>query len=427
MGWGFEPREIVTARPHPFSSSQADAMRRITRTLFYSVVIILGGCSFTFSQSRSEAPYPPSRAPELGDILHTATGHYINRQQFYSSLTRYPLVYIGELHDNPASHRLQLDILKAMLSKHPGQVVLGMEMFNNEQQNALDQWVAGEFSEKEFLRESHWFENWGMDFGLYSELLEFSREQQIPVIGLNVPKALGRKVSMTPLDQLDREIRDQLPEMDMSDPYQRLMIEKIFGAHGAGAAMLESFLRRQTLWDEAMAATVADYMQDHPDKHMVIIAGGWHVRYGFGIPRRVHRRLPIPHVLVGEHNLVVADEKREQLMDVQMPDFPMRAVDYLVFQAYEVFKTNGVKLGVMMDDSDDQAGVLVTGLVADSVAAVAGINKGDRLLSMDEVTIEDSFDLIYAIKAKRPGDSATIELKRGDETLLVKAYFRAKP
>ena len=274
-------------------------MSRLTGILFFSFFIILGGCSRTSLQWDSEAPYPPPIAPEIGDILHTATGHYINQQQMFSSLTRYPLVYVGETHDNPASHRLQLEILKAMQARHPGQVALGMEMFNNEQQGALNRWVAGELSEKEFLRESRWFENWGSDFELYRELLEFSRQQQTPVIGLNVPRALGRKVSMTPLDQLDRETRERLPEMDMSDPYQRVMIENVFGAHGAGAPMVESFFRRQTLWDEAMAATVADYMQEHPGYHMVIIAGGWHVEYGFGIPRRVHRRLPLPYALVG--------------------------------------------------------------------------------------------------------------------------------
>lgn len=398
-------------------------MNHLPKNLFFSLFLILGGCSFTAAQWNSEAPYPPSRPPEIGDILHTSTGHYIDKPQLFSSLTTYPLVYVGEIHDNPASHRLQVEILKAMQARYPGQVALGMEMFNNEQQDALDQWVAGKLSEKEFLRKSRWFENWGSDFELYRELLEFSREQQIPVIGLNIPKALGRKVSMTPLDQLDRETREQLPEMDMNDPYQRAMIEKIFGVHGTGATMMDSFYRRQTLWDEAMAATVADYMQEHPGYHMVVIAGGWHVKYGFGIPRRVHRRLPLPYALVGGFNLSIPDEKRDQLMDVQIPEFPMRAVDYLVFQEYEVFKPKGVKLGVTLDDSDDSAGVLVTDRISGSAAEKAGINKGDRLLSIDGVPIEDSFDLIYAVKAKRPGDSATIELKRGNETSVVEAYF----
>ena len=398
-------------------------MSRSMRYLVFCFIVTLGGCSQLSPQWDSEAPYSPSRAPEIGDILHSRTGHYINQQQLFSDLTRYPLVYVGELHDNPASHRLQVEILKAMQASHPGKVALGMEMFNSEQQEVLNQWVAGELSEKEFLRESRWFDNWRTDFELYRELLEYSRDQGIPVIALNVPKALGRKVSMTPLDQLDEETREQLPEMDMSDIYQRTMVEKIFAAHGAGGSMVESFLRRQTLWDEAMASAVATYMQENPDEHMVVAAGGWHVNYGFGIPRRVHRRLPIPYALVGGQNLVIPDEKRDQMMNVKLPEFPMQAVDYLVYQEYEVFRPSGVKLGVMLDDSDDQPGILVIDRVSDSAAEKAGIEKEDRLLSFDGEPLIDNFDLIYAVKGKRPGDSATIELMRGDETLVVEAYF----
>ena len=65
----------------------------------------------------------------------------------------------------------------------------------------------------------------------------------------------------------------------------------------------------------------------------------------------------------------------------------------------------------------------MTDRVLGSAAAAAGINKGDRLLRFDGVLLEVSFDLIYAVKAKSPGDSATIELKPGKETLVVEAHF----
>lgn len=393
------------------------------RQLVILFIAILQGCVQTLPNWDSEEPYLPPVEPDIGDILHTASGHYLDQQQLFDSLAHFPLVYVGEVHDNPASHRLELEVLSAMRQRHPGQVSLGMEMFNIEQQAVLDRWVAGELSEKEFLRESRWFENWGGDFELYRELLEYCRDQQIPVIGLNTTRALGRKVSMTSLDQLDEETRAQMPEMDMNDPYQLEMINKIFGAHGTGATMLESFSRRQTLWDETMAATVAEYMRDRENHHMVVIAGGWHVHYGFGIPRRVHRRLPLPYVLVGGYNLVVPEEKREQLMDVELPEFPMRAVDYLIYQAYEIFRPRGVRLGVGLDDSDDQTGLLVTSVESESAANLAGITEGDRLLQIDGEALKENFDLIYALKTRRAGGQASIELKRGNEKLIVEIRF----
>ncbi len=398
-------------------------MTRFSKYLFLLSYFVLHACSQSTLQFHSEEPYPPSEKPHIGDILHTASGHYVDQQQLFNSLGHFPLIYVGEVHDNPASHRLELEILTAVQQRHPGLVSLGMEMFNNEQQVALDRWVAGELSEKEFLRESRWYDNWGGDFELYRELLEFCRDQKIPVIGLNATKALGRKVSMTALSQLDETTRAQLPEMDMSDLYQREMINKIFGAHGAGAKMLQSFTRRQTLWDETMAASVANYMQENEERRMVVIAGGWHINYGFGIPRRVHRRLPIPYVRVGGHNLEIPDEKRDQLMDVEMPEFPMPAVDYLVYQAYEIFAARGVRLGVGLDDSDEQTGLLITEVESASAADLADIQIGDRLLRIDGLPLEENFDLIYSLKTRQPGGQATIELERGDKALVVEVFF----
>jgi membrane-associated protease RseP (regulator of RpoE activity) len=187
--------------------------------------------------------------------------------------------------------------------------------------------------------------------------------------------------------------------------------------------MMESFARRQTLWDEPMAASVANYMQVHPGQYMVVVAGGWHIEYGFGIPRRVHRRLPLPYVLVGGYNLEVPEAKRAQYMDIEMPGFPMRPVDYRVYQAYEVLEPAGVRLGVIMDDDEIQVGVKVIGVQADSVAEKIGIQADDRMLRFDNAEIENSFDLIYAVRNTRPGDSVSIELERDDETLQFKAYF----
>ncbi len=386
-------------------------------------MVFLHGCSFVSPQWDSKQPYRPAKSPVIGDILHTATGHYISRPQMFANLTHYPLIYVGETHDNPASHRLQLEILQALQASHPGQITLGMEMFNRQQQPALDKWVAGELDEKEFLRESKWFQNWGGDFELYRELLEYCRDHNIPVVGLNATKETGRKVSMTPLEKLGSDIKKTLPEMDTSDPYHRQMINEVFGVHGAGATMLESFSRRQTLWDETMAETVANYMGQNKGRRMMVMAGGWHVVYGFGIPRRVHRRLPLPYVLVGGKNLEIPEQKRDQLMDVDIPPFPMRPVDYLVYQAYEIFTPRGVKLGVWLQESDDRPGVQIADVEAGSAAEKAGILKLDRLLSVDGTSLRDNFDLIYALKTKPAGIPVMIKLERGSSTLEMKVDF----
>ncbi len=396
---------------------------RVIVVLFFS--LLLGACA-TGPKWNSEMPYQPTPEPEVGDILHMPTGLYVSEAQMLANASLQPLVYVGELHDNPASHRLQLRVLEAMAERYPSQLALGMEMFTAKQQEALDRWVAGELTEKEFLRQSSWFsEGWGSDFEYYRDLLVFCRDKGIPVVGLNVDKELGNQVSRMPLEEMAPEFRDQLPEMDMSDPYQRAMVEAMISGHAAGGKMVDSFHRRQTLWDETMAQSVAEYLAERPGMHMVVIAGGWHVEYGFGIPRRVFRRLPLAYNIIGSRTLKVPEEKRHQLMDVSMPQFPMPEADYLVYQEYEILDKKAVRLGVMLDDKDEEPGILVAGVMPGSAAEAAGISKGERIIRFDGVEVQDNFDVVYAVKNKSPGDSGQLVIKGDDGERSIEVTFVA--
>ncbi len=99
-----------------------------------------------------ESPYPDND-PAVGDIVHLPTGVKVTAEQMMAAVTDARIIYVGETHDNPASHRQELQVLKAAAERYPGQVSLGMEMFNAGHQEVLDKWVAGELSEKEFLKD----------------------------------------------------------------------------------------------------------------------------------------------------------------------------------------------------------------------------------------------------------------------------------
>jgi uncharacterized iron-regulated protein len=372
-----------------------------------------------------EVPYPTEQ-PVVGDIYHLPTGVKVSAEQMQAAITDVRIVYVGETHDNPASHRLQLDVLKAMAKRYPGQLSLGMEMFNTGQQEVLDQWTSGELSEKDFMKNSSWFSNWRMDYAYYRDILNYAREQKIPVIGLNATRDMVKKVGRNPFDTLDEETRAQLPQINLEDPYQNAMAKAIYADHSRGKAMFDGFLRIQTLWDETMAENIARVMQEKgPEQRMMVMAGGNHVRYGFGIPRRVYRRLPTSYMLVGNQELIVSDEKRGKLMNVEMPRFPMPAYDYLVFTEYESLPGERVKLGVSMKEEDGK--VIVEAVVPGSTADQAGVVDGDVIVSMGDAAIEESFDLVYEVKQHINGDETTLLVEREGEQIKLDITFIPLP
>ncbi len=391
---------------------------RFNTSAFGLILLLLTACSASPKLiGNPESPYPLLQ-PRVGDIFHQPTGHKLDPAEMLEAIGDTRVIFIGETHDNPASHQFQLDILQGLQQKSPGKLALAMEMFTPEQQPLLDRWSAGELEEKEFLREVDWFKNWRMNFALYRPLLTFCRDNQIPVIALNAPKTLVRKVGRTPLTELPEELSAQLPELDFHDPYQRAMAESIYSGHSMGKARSDGFIRVQTLWDETMAQNLATYLQssDGLDRQVVVVAGGNHVRYGFGIPRRLHRRLPVSYLLIGSREVELSKEREAQLMDVNMPRFPMRAWDYLKLTSYEKVDV-GVKLGIAIED--DPQGVLVKMVMPNSIAEKSGINKDDLLLQADEIRLYDRFELLYLLMNLKDGDEIQLSLQRGEEILLL--------
>jgi len=78
-----------------------------------------------------------------------------------------------------------------------------------------------------------------------------------------------------------------------------------------------------------MAETAANYLATGggSDKKLVVLAGGNHVRYGFGIPRRVFRRLPVAYTIVLPTTVSIPEDKRDRLMDVNLPEIPLAPAD----------------------------------------------------------------------------------------------------
>ena len=402
-------------------------MRKILGTLVIGATLTMTACSPTKLPGDPQNPYRPARHPVIGDILHLPTGTFVSEEQMLTAATDARLVYVGETHDNPASHRLQLTVLRAMAARYPHRVAVGMEMFTPSQQDVLDRWVAGELSEKEFLKQSRWYAVWNMDFAYYRDLLVFARDHHIPVVGLNADKDLVRAVGQKAFEQLDAAERQRLPQIDMSDPYHRAMVEAIYGGHSQGNSMLDGFLRVQSLWDEAMAESVVRFLNGRDDEtwRMVIVAGGNHVRYGYGIPRRVFRRLPTSYTLIGSRELDIPESKKDRLMDVEMPDFPMPPYDFMAFTEYEDLPQQEVKLGAMLDDS--QGEVLIKGVIPGSAAAEAGLQEGDIIRHFNGLPIEEAFDLIYEVKQRQEGERATLIIERGEQTLSLEVRFKALP
>jgi len=275
------------------------------------------------------SPYREPLSLEKGDILHVETGRLFTASELLDYVSLFPVVYVGETHDSVDDHEVQLAVLKGLCERFPGQVAVGIEMLPRSAQPELDAYLREDLSEDGLART--WVRHWGHTFRAYRPILRFAREQGVPMLALNADSDVRQAIRESPPERLPPETARRLPELDMGDPYHRALNQSFFRAHPMGPAGQEAFYRVQVLWDETMAETAAAYLQSPRGrgKHLLILAGGNHVRYGFGVPRRLFRRVPLPYVIVSPFTVEVPEDKRDRLMDVDLPPLPMKPADFL--------------------------------------------------------------------------------------------------
>ncbi|MBT9313853.1 ChaN family lipoprotein [Leptothoe spongobia TAU-MAC 1115] len=241
------------------------------------------------------SPGSPGRAIAQTPQLTTQANGQSN-QDLLTELAQADVIYLGETHTDAADHMAQLEIITAMHQAR-GDIAIGLEMFQRPFQSVLDQYIAGEITEADLVEQSEYETRWGFAWELYAPIMRYAQNNQIPLIALNTPREITKKVARQGLASLTGDDWQYIPpidEIDTSDENYQAMLAQVFGHHGGhgnSGPSFENFFAAQVLWDETMAASVADYVIAAPDTQVIVLAGEGHIVFDFGIPSRVERRL----------------------------------------------------------------------------------------------------------------------------------------
>jgi uncharacterized iron-regulated protein len=248
------------------------------RSLTFAVAALLlaGGCA--------ALPWEQQSAPVLRASDHTR----ITFDALLQDLQSVRMVFVGEEHDVEADHRVELRVIQG-LEGAGVPLAIGLEMFRSEDQIYLDQWVAGSISEEAFIE--HYHRNWSLPWPLYRPIFLFAREKQISMVGLNVPQEITRQVARRGFSSLSPEQREALPagvHCEVGPEYEAF-IRRALGAHPHSGMSFTHFCEAQMVWDTAMARHALEYLRQHPERAMVVLAGCGHA-WKPGIPRQLRQR-----------------------------------------------------------------------------------------------------------------------------------------
>ncbi len=263
----------------------------------------LSGCA-SIGKVISSIPTTPAPLSSGYRIVTPATVSEATPSQMLQQLSGADVIFFGEQHDDPETHRAEAELLDA-IGRLGRPVVLSLEMFERDVQPVVDDYINGRITEAVFLSRSRPWDRYNTD---YRRMIELAKEKHWPVVAANVPRSLasavGRK-GLAALDTLSANDRRNAARENMcpKDDYHARFMESM-QSHSAGAgpsnpgdslptAVAERFYLAQCVKDETMAESIVNARLAAPrDAIVVHYDGAFHSDYAQGTAARVKRRQP---------------------------------------------------------------------------------------------------------------------------------------
>lgn len=211
--------------------------------------------------------------------LYNSNGKSVKFTKMIDQLENADIVFIGEYHNNPITHWLQLEITKELGKSN--KLVLGAEMFEADNQSELTEYLTGAIDAAGLDSTARLWNNYKTD---YAPLVNYAKDNNLPFIATNIPRryaSLVYKKGFEALDSLSQEEKSWIAPLpiyyDAELPEYKAMME-MMGEHSSPTMPMA-----QASKDATMAYFISQNLQDgtifihyngsyHSDNHGSIIS-----------------------------------------------------------------------------------------------------------------------------------------------------------
>ncbi len=231
--------------------------------------------------------------------LFDNTGREIDFDAMTDSLVRADVVFIGENHNCPVSHWMELKITQALHQAHGQQLALGEEMMEADNQLILDEYMSRQIDYDHFESEARLWDNYATD---YYPVVFYAKDNGIPFVATNVPRRYASVVKnkgLEALDSLTAEAKTYLPPLPIPFNFNQEKSDEAFGMMqllgGRTSGDMERLAQAQAIKDATMAWFIAKNLPE--GRKFLHINGSYHSDNRDGI---------IPYLLTYKPGLKIA-------------------------------------------------------------------------------------------------------------------------
>ncbi len=214
-------------------------------------------------------------------------GKKVSYQNMIKKLDGADLVFFGENHDNSIGHWLEFELVKDRFSR--GNIQLGAEMFEADNQEALNDYVSGKINDKELDSLARLWKNYKTD---YKPIVEFAKKHSLSFTATNIPRkyanAVYKKGGFKALDSLSAEEKKWIAPLPIefdSELSQYKNMLTMMGEHGS-----IDMVKAQASKDVTMAYFITKNIK--PGHQFIHFNGSYHSDFHQGILWYVKRTNP---------------------------------------------------------------------------------------------------------------------------------------
>ena len=228
--------------------------------------------------------------------IYDRKGMEVSYGKMIRRLAEADVVLFGELHGNPLVHWLERETARSLFRRRKENLVIGLEMFETDDQIIIDEYMAGLITHPHFAAEAKLWPSYEND---YRPLLDFARQKSIRLVATNCPRRYAHMVAhrgMAVLEALPEEAKRWLAPLpvhvDPSTPgYGDL------AALGLATPMAKlSLMEAQALKDATMAYSIL--LHRRPGSLFLHFNGDFHSRGFGGIFRYLRKASPELGIMV---------------------------------------------------------------------------------------------------------------------------------
>lgn len=220
-------------------------------------------------------------------IYDTRSKQITTIDKIVADLADADVLFFGEEHNDSAGHYLENKIFRALHKAYGDNVALSLEMFETDNQLALNEYLSGQIDESRFSKDVRLWSN----YKDYRPMIEYSKQNKIPVIAANPPRRYVSLVSrrgMQSLDSLSKDAKKFLPKL----PYDTLTgryREKFFDVmKGSPGGENPRVYHSQSLWDAGMSYSIYHFLKKNKGRKIFHCVGGFHVEEKLGTAAQLH-------------------------------------------------------------------------------------------------------------------------------------------